>query len=78
MSGHVLTQYSKKHVLKAKHILAHIGNLTKKPTTGDKIELLGSQKVGPESKQPRVTWLRHIALPFGMGKCWSQHVLLHL
>jgi hypothetical protein len=55
-----------------------VGDLTKKPTTRDKIELLNFQKVGPESGQLRVTWLEHLVLPFRMGKCWSQHVLLHL
>jgi hypothetical protein len=74
----MFAQYSKKRVLQTKHTLACVGDLTKKPTIEDKIELLGFQKVGFESKQPWVTWLRHIVLPFGMGKCWSQHVLLHL
>ncbi len=29
----------------------------KKPTIGDKIKLLGFQKVGPKNRQPKVTWL---------------------
>jgi hypothetical protein len=43
-----------------------------------KTEPLGSQKVGHESEHPRVTWFKHLIMPFGTGKCWSQHVLLRL
>jgi hypothetical protein len=61
-----------------KQILAHVGDLLKKPTTKDKIQPLVFQKVGPKNEQLGVTWLKHLVVPFGLGKCRSQHVLLHL
>jgi hypothetical protein len=61
-----------------KQILAHVGDLLKKPTTRDKIQPLVFQKVGPKNEQLGVTWLKHLVVPFGLGKCRSQHVLLHL
>jgi hypothetical protein len=61
-----------------KQTLAHVGDLLKKPTTKDKIQPLVFQKMGPKSEQLGVTWLRHLVVPFGLGKCRSQHVLLHL
>jgi hypothetical protein len=50
---------------------------TKKPVTGDKIKPLSFQKVGLKNRQLRVTWLVYFIMPFRMGKCHSQHVLLH-
>jgi len=41
----------KEYVLEMKQTPTLVGDLTKKPTTKDKIELLSSQKVGPESGQ---------------------------
>jgi hypothetical protein len=61
-----------------KQTLAHVGNLPKKRVTRDKTKPLGSQKVGPESKQLGVIRFVHLVVSFGMGKCQSQHVLLHL
>jgi hypothetical protein len=69
MSENVLAQYLKECVLKVKQTLVHVGDLLKKPTTRDKIQSLGFQMVEPKSKQLRVTWLRHLVVPFGMGKC---------
>jgi hypothetical protein len=40
-------------------ILAHVDNPPKKLIIEDKIEPVGFQRVGHESKQPRVTWLLH-------------------
>jgi len=56
----------------------HVGNLPKKFATSDKIERLNFQRVGLESEQLGVTWSGHFVVPSQMGKCWSQHVLLHL
>ncbi len=60
------------------NFFVHVGNLPKKFATGDKIEPLNSQRVGLESEQLGVTWFGHLVVPFRMGKCRSQHVLLHL
>jgi hypothetical protein len=67
----------KEHLLEAKQTLIHVGNPPKKPIIRDKTELLGSQKVGPKSKQLGVKWLAYLVTPSEMGKCQSQHVLLH-
>jgi hypothetical protein len=71
MSGNVLARYSKEHVLKAQHTFVHVGDLTKKPTIRDKIELLSSQKVGPKSKQLRV----HMAQTY-RTTIWNGEVLV--
>ncbi len=64
-------------LLEAKQTPACVGDLSKKPTIGDKTEPLRFQKVGPKSRQPRVTWHVYLVAPFGTRKCQSQHVLLH-
>ncbi len=74
----MFAQYPKEHILEKKQIPIHVSDLPKKPTIGDKIKPLGSQRVKPENVEPRVTWLGHLVMPFRMGKCQSQHVLLHL
>ncbi len=78
MSENMLAQYSKKHLLKTKQTLVHVSDPPKKLATRDKTKPLGFQRVGPESEQPRVIWLEHLLVLFRTGKCWSQHVLLHL
>jgi hypothetical protein len=47
MSGDMLAWYLKERLLKTKQIPTHVSDSPKKPTTGDKIEPLTSQKVGP-------------------------------
>jgi hypothetical protein len=69
MNKDVFTRCLKECVLKVKQTLAHVGDLFKKPTTRDKTQPLGFQRVGPKSEQLGVTWLRHLVVPFGMGKC---------
>jgi hypothetical protein len=61
-----------------RQILPHVDNLPKKPITSDKTKPLGSQRVGPESGQLGVIGFAHLIVPFGTGKCQSQHALLHL
>jgi hypothetical protein len=61
-----------------KQTLTCVSDPPKKPTIGDKTKPLGSQKVGLENKQPRVTWLGYLVMPSKMEKCKFQHVLLHL
>jgi hypothetical protein len=78
MSGDMFAQYSKEHLLEIKQTLVHVNNPLKKLATKDKTKPLGFQKVGPESEQPKVIWLRHLLVLCRLGKCWSQHVLLHL
>ncbi len=78
MSGDVFAQYSKEHLLKVKQTRICVSNLPRKPSTKDNIKPLGFQKVGLENGQPKATWLRHFIMSFGMGKCWFQHVQLHL
>ncbi len=67
----------KECVLKARQFFAHVGNPPNKLTIGDKTKPLGSQRVGPKSRQPRVIGLGYLVVPFGTRKCWFQHVLLH-
>jgi hypothetical protein len=67
----------KEHLLKARQILVHVGDLPKKPTIGDKIKPLSFQRVGLESRQLGVIGFKSFVLLFGIGKCQSQHVLLH-
>ncbi len=65
----MLTQYSKEQLLEGKQILARVSDLPKKLTTGGKTKPLSFQKVGHESEHPKVTWLKHFIMSFGMGKC---------
>jgi hypothetical protein len=69
MNKDVFAWCLKKHLLKVKQILAHVGDPPKK--------LLSSQKVGLKNRQPKVTWPMYFIMPSGMGKCQFQHVLLH-
>jgi hypothetical protein len=78
MNRDVLAQYFFKCLLEAKQTHVRVGNPPKKPATSDKTKPLSFQKVGHENKQLEVTWFGHLVMPFGMGKCQSQHVLLHL
>jgi hypothetical protein len=78
MSGNVFAQYLKEHLLKMKQTPARVGNLPKKPTTRDKIKPLSFQRVQHESGQLGVTWFEHFIMPSRMGKCYFQHMLLHL
>jgi hypothetical protein len=56
---------------------ACVGDSPKKPLIKDKTKPLGFQRVGPKSKQLRVTWFGHLIVPSGIGKYQFQHVLLH-
>jgi hypothetical protein len=78
MNEDVLTQYPKECLLEVKQTLVHVGDSLKKPTTRDKTKPVGFQRVGPKNEQLGVTWLGHLIVPSRMGKCQSQHVLLHL
>jgi len=69
MSGDVLTQYSEEQLLEGKQIFAHVSNLPKKLITGGKTKPLSFQKVGHENGHPKVTWFKHLIMPFGIGKC---------
>jgi hypothetical protein len=69
MSRDVLAQYLKECLLKAKQTSARVSNPPNKPATNDKIEPLNFQKVGHENIQLGVTWLGHLVMPFGAGKC---------
>jgi hypothetical protein len=62
-------------LLKAKQILAYVGDLPKKPTTRDKTKSLSSQKVEPKSKEPRVTWFKYLVMPLGMKSIVSTCVI---
>jgi hypothetical protein len=78
MDRDVFAQYSKKRLLKVKKTFIWVSNSPRKLSTGDKTKLLSSQRVGLDNGQPRVTWLGHFIVSFGMGTCWFQHVQLHL
>jgi len=65
----VLTQYLKEHLLKGKQKISRVNDLPNKLATRDKTEPIGSQKVGHENGHLRVTWLGHLVMSSGMGKC---------
>jgi hypothetical protein len=67
----VFTRYLKECLLEVKQILANVSNLRRslQLATRDKIEPLGFQRLGLESKQPGVTWFRHLVVLFGTKKC---------
>jgi hypothetical protein len=50
MSKDVFAQYMKEHLLERKQSLAHINDPPKQPTTKNKIEALGSQRVEFENE----------------------------
>jgi len=77
MNENMFTQYLKEHLLETMQIPAHVGDLPKKPIIGDKIEPLGFQRVGHESRQLGVTWLMYFVMSSKTRKYQSQHVLLH-
>jgi hypothetical protein len=55
-----------------------INDPPKKPTIKDKIKPRSFQKVRLNNRQPKVTGFKYFVMPFGIEKCKSQHVLLHL
>jgi hypothetical protein len=67
----------KEHLLEARQTFVHVGDLSKKLAIGDKIKPLGFQRVGLESRQPKVMWFKYFIMPSKTRKCQSQHVLLH-
>ncbi len=67
MSEDMLVQYSKECLLEGKQILACVNDPPKNLAIGGKIKLLGSQRVGHESRHLRVTWFEHLIMPFGRG-----------
>jgi hypothetical protein len=78
MNGDMLAQHLKECLLETKQTLVHVSDLPKKLENRDKTKPLGFQSVGPKSEQPKVIWRGHLLVFFKMGKCRSQHVLLHL
>jgi hypothetical protein len=54
MSENMLVRHSKEHLLERKETFACVNNAPKKLTIGGKIKLLNFQRVGHESKHPRV------------------------
>ncbi len=48
-----------------KQILIHVSDLPKQLATKNKIEPLGSQKLGFESEQLKVIGLGYLIMPFG-------------
>jgi hypothetical protein len=58
----------KECLLKVRQTLVHIGDLPKKPITGNQIEPLSFQKVRPESGQLGIIGLKHFVLPSGIRK----------
>jgi len=53
----VLSWYLKEGLLEVRQIPTRATNSPKKPTTRENTKPLGSQKVGPKSRQPKVTIL---------------------
>jgi hypothetical protein len=77
MSKNMFAWYLKEHVLEVRQTPTHVHDPLKKPSTKGKTKPLGSQKVGLESKQPRVTRFEYLVMPSRTKKCQYQHVLLH-
>jgi hypothetical protein len=73
----MFAQYLKERLLEAKQTPTCVRDLPKILKTKDKIEPLGFQIVGLESRQPGVTLVEHFIMPSRIGKCQFQHVLLH-
>lgn len=69
MSRDMFTWYLKEHVLEMRQTPTRVHNPPKKPSTRGKTKPLGFQNVGLESKQPRVTRLEYLVVPFGTKKC---------
>jgi hypothetical protein len=69
MSRNMLARYSKECLLKVNKTSTCVSDSPKKFAIGDKIKPLSFQRVGPESGQPKVTWLGHLILPFETRKC---------
>jgi hypothetical protein len=69
MNKDVFARYPKERLLKGKQTFAHVKNPPKNTTIGCKTKPLSSQKVGHENGQFGVTWLEHLLVPSGMGKC---------
>jgi hypothetical protein len=65
----VFTRYPKECLLEGKQTPTRVNDPPKKLATRGKIEPLGSQRVGYESGHFKVTWLRHLVVPFGTRKC---------
>jgi hypothetical protein len=77
MNEDVFVRYPKEHILEGKQTPTRVNDLPNKLAIGGKIEPIGSQKVGHESGHLKVTWVKHLVVPFGTKKCLFQHVLLH-
>jgi hypothetical protein len=69
MNEDMFACYSEMCLLEAKQIPIHVDDLPNKPITRDKIEPLGSQRVGPKNRQLGVTWLKHFIMSSEMKKC---------
>jgi hypothetical protein len=69
MSEYMFTWYLKVCLLEASQTFACVDDSPKKLIIKDKIQPLGSQRMGLKSEQPRVTWPMYLITPFGMKKC---------
>jgi hypothetical protein len=69
MSEDVLIRYLQDYLLKMRQIPIYVGDPLEMHATRDKIETLGSQKVGPKNKQLGVIRFVYFIVPYGMGKC---------
>jgi hypothetical protein len=69
MSKDVFAWYLKECLLGARKTPTCVSDLLRKLITGDKIQPLSSQRVGPESEQLGVIRLGYYVMPFKMKKC---------
>jgi hypothetical protein len=74
MSGNMFAQYLKERLLEGKQIPARANDPPKKPTTRDKIEPLGSQRVEHENRHPRITWLKHFVMSISTCAITSRRI----
>ncbi len=69
MNKDMFAWYLKEHVLEVRQTPTCVHDMPKKPSTRGKTKPLGSQKVGLENGQPRVTRFEYLVVSFGMRKC---------
>jgi hypothetical protein len=69
ISEDVFAQYLIECLLEMKQTPIHVSNLPNMRATKDNTKPLGFQRVGSKSGKHRVTWLKHLMVPFEIRKC---------
>jgi hypothetical protein len=77
MNENMFVWYLKEHVLELRQTPTCVYDLVKQPSTKGKTKPLSFQKVGLESRLPRVIGFKYLVMSSRTKKCQYQHVLLH-